>query len=923
MKQFYRVALCTMAVLLAVCALLGFSSFASEAPETVQETVTPTGNYQFYFQKALTANEDGTWDYRIVCAANLEWLKTLDKADIKITFSSYLNAEYNKTLSETPDTVYLKLHGNMDGKTYEYTAADGYVLLGWIITDVPATYAPVGGSFTENIVGADLTEQFPLANTILNNENYPFFVYSDRSLFEGYTITDLKIPVWNVKKDQKFTFYVLNKVNSHYTAALSTHEFYAEEDVDGASWLTFSNLAIEVPVGYVLYFGNNTDTMDVIYYEGVPATGNMATNRSFAFVIDGFRTPEKPKAPEGTTVNLIGGNFKTDFPLSTEGLYATWSPYGNGLFSYANRSLLEGYTITKMEIPVEYSEIGHVINFYVVDQTTLDGHHAFAHYTLTATEALTSKGYLVFDNLEIVIPEGCTLAFGDWADTMRVQYMTQTAGPLNYFIPANQNPNYCSFGIIIDGHTTPKETAPEVDLSKEVNIIGEDLKNNYSLTTNGEEYKDWGVYGGTPFIYAGANLNIFENYTITKIEIPVLNAKVGQYFHVYVMDPTTYIPLKVITLTANTAVDGMGYITFDGLSLAVPAGYTLAFGNNNDTLPGLILKRTDIEGYSYHWGSSAAVATDGCLSISVYGVPTSETPDTPVVPVPTPVEITNYSNVTFENHHQSFDYNYALVFIANQNFSDLIVNGEINPEHAWTVSINDGTTTKNYTISRSSSYTWENASYGYIRCDLGSEFTIPEKQKTTFTININIAEKSTGYTVFLIKNMQIVIDNRESSGIELPSGISQIASSDITVGNVNGFSSTWGDGAATHLFDGNTTGTKIGGDTTTGATISVEFSLKSATTLTYYTLYTGGDTASNPGRNPSAVTLYGKVGENWVVLSAIATSDTTPPIVGATNSTPYSYQIDNPQACSDYKVEFVTQSNKFQMNELVLYKNAD
>ena len=123
----------------------------------------------------------------------------------------------------------------------------------------------------------------------------------------------------------------------------------------------------------------------------------------------------------------------------------------------------------------------------------------------------------------------------------------------------------------------------------------------------------------------------------------------------------------------------------------------------------------------------------------------------------------------------------------------------------------------------------------------------------------------------------------------------------------------WGDGATEKLFDGNTTDTKIGG-TTTGGKVTVTFSLATATKITYYTLYTGKDTASNTGRNPSGWILYGKVGEEWVVLDDVSTKSGMKPV----NSTAYSYKIDNPQAIKDYKIVFATGSN-FQMNELELY----
>ena len=156
--------------------------------------------------------------------------------------------------------------------------------------------------------------------------------------------------------------------------------------------------------------------------------------------------------------------------------------------------------------------------------------------------------------------------------------------------------------------------------------------------------------------------------------------------------------------------------------------------------------------------------------------------------------------------------------------------------------------------------------------------------------------------------------DRTPLNVELPAGLNNAT---VQSGSVSAEGlSAWGDGAATNLLDGNTTGTKIGGQT--NGSVSVSFSLTEAVTVTYYTLYTGGDTATNSSRNPSAWTLYGEVNGEWVVLSQIAASKTNVTGLGATNSTPYSYAVSNAQACQNYKIVFVTGS-AFQLNELVLH----
>ena len=164
-------------------------------------------------------------------------------------------------------------------------------------------------------------------------------------------------------------------------------------------------------------------------------------------------------------------------------------------------------------------------------------------------------------------------------------------------------------------------------------------------------------------------------------------------------------------------------------------------------------------------------------------------------------------------------------------------------------------------------------------------------------------------------------DNRTKLNVELPGGLSTIDSSTLTNLTCSGQNSMFNNTTenVAQLFDKNTSDTKMGCHCNKGATITVTFNTSSAQTITYYTLYTGNDTAKNPARNPVSWKLYGKVDSNWVVLSEIGLTNDTVTGLEATNSTPYSYKVKNPQSCTEYKIEFVTASEKFQMNELVLH----
>lgn len=162
------------------------------------------------------------------------------------------------------------------------------------------------------------------------------------------------------------------------------------------------------------------------------------------------------------------------------------------------------------------------------------------------------------------------------------------------------------------------------------------------------------------------------------------------------------------------------------------------------------------------------------------------------------------------------------------------------------------------------------------------------------------------------------LPQRVGENIELPENITQVKVNTNSVQTENIVH--WGDGAPGQLFDGNTTSTKIGGAVPESGEFTLTFKLNSPTTLTYYTFYTGNDTVTHPDRNPLGWQLYGKVGNEYVLLSDVRENAVTYHGMDTVNATPYSYKIENPQNCSEYMIVFYTDS-MFQLNEMILYKN--
>lgn len=129
------------------------------------------------------------------------------------------------------------------------------------------------------------------------------------------------------------------------------------------------------------------------------------------------------------------------------------------------------------------------------------------------------------------------------------------------------------------------------------------------------------------------------------------------------------------------------------------------------------------------------------------------------------------------------------------------------------------------------------------------------------------------------------------------------------------------------LFDGNPgtpgekSGTKLGGNGIKG-TFDLTFSTAAPTVIHYYTLYTGNDTESSPGRNPIGWTLYGKKADgSWAQLDEVSSSESVKIGMEAKNATPYTYKVGNPGSYSDYKLTFRCSGGVFQMNELVLFND--
>ncbi|MBR6768420.1 MAG: discoidin domain-containing protein [Clostridia bacterium] len=276
---------------------------------------------------------------------------------------------------------------------------------------------------------------------------------------------------------------------------------------------------------------------------------------------------------------------------------------------------------------------------------------------------------------------------------------------------------------------------------------------------------------------------------------------------------------------------------------------------------------------------------------------------------PAALEVSDYG---IENHHADLDYRCAWVI----NTGDL----KLCP------AITDGTYTVALMINGVKTPITTFSLYGdnWVRMDLETAGVTGIVRGTKFNLQAIIYDAD-GYAVYETQVFEVTSNVFSSDvatqNVTLPTtGIKEVTVDTSTLSVKNGAGEDqgfWGDGPVANLFDGNTAQTKMGCGT--DGTVALTFSLTDPATLSYYTLWTGNDTG-NQDRNPKTWVLYGKVGEEWVVLSAVGFD--APSGMQGKPSTPNNYAITNPVECKEYKIVFET-NGSFQLNELYLYTNVE
>ena len=159
-----------MIVLLIVSAMCVFSAVSYAESDTdasvgnIPQTLSlPTGeNYAFYAQTRMSRYDLSKYDLRILCVVKESWFKEIDNFVATFTFTDGKTPITLKKIGF--NTVFSSITAfGKSGTTETYVAEEGTLILGMIITEMPAEYAnieknkPTISVVTDNSVKAEVT----------------------------------------------------------------------------------------------------------------------------------------------------------------------------------------------------------------------------------------------------------------------------------------------------------------------------------------------------------------------------------------------------------------------------------------------------------------------------------------------------------------------------------------------------------------------------------------------------------------------------------------------------------------------------------------------------------------------------------------------------------------------------------------------
>ncbi len=486
--------------------------------------------------------------------------------------------------------------------------------------EAPDVPVPAG---SRNLLGKELDALYPLSSApylswYMGGAPY---IFMDLNAFSGTTVTNIEFPVSSAVEGSRFTVSVVKYSYPKVTETLKTYTLTADFSC-AASWVRFGDLSIEVPEGYTLGLGSPGDTLIPLYLNATTAgysfygtdVGSINTT-TLAFNIYGKGGTgstgggESDKGIAAGSENLLGRELDREFPVAA---FENWA-YDGAPYLYMNLSLFEGRKITDLEIPVKSSPAGGRMTLSVV---RFSGRitETLMTVTLICEEAVTSPAWVLFHDLDLAVPEGCTLAFGASSDTVRLGFLNaKVPGYEFYNREGGVNSGAC---LAFNVYGTKAELPDRGIAAGSENLLPLDIARAYPIPV--PFFADW-AYGGAPYVYK--NLSLFEGKTITDIEAPVRSAPAGGKMTVSVvkLGANGYVSetKESYILTADRALSNE-WVHFSGLNIEVPEGYTLAFGAPGDTVLLLFINML-IDGYTFYGAGNGTVNDNASIVFNVYG----------------------------------------------------------------------------------------------------------------------------------------------------------------------------------------------------------------------------------------------------------------------------------------------------------------
>lgn len=324
MKKFSIIAI-TLLIIFTVLCVFSTASFAesdsdltvSDIPQTLS---LPAGeNYAFYAQTRMSRYDLSKYDLRILCVANEAWLNQIDRFVATFTFTDGTTPVTLKSVGFT--TVFKSVTAfGKSGTTDTYVADEGTVILGLIITEVPAAYANIEKNQPTISVATDSSAKIEATLPEIDYDTpvesmTDLDVTKDGVVYFANVQDDGQIGTWRRQNNPLLTSRATYIVNGNYEGYYDLTITYT--DTDGY------NIAVIV-----------NDTLFV-----VPITGTMKTSS--------WNTGDAKKVT--VTVPMIkGANVITftaidwasanlvDFDLTKNTTYVTSKTYTKSASEYAS-----------------------------------------------------------------------------------------------------------------------------------------------------------------------------------------------------------------------------------------------------------------------------------------------------------------------------------------------------------------------------------------------------------------------------------------------------------------------------------------------------------------------------------------------------------------------------------------------------------